>query len=64
MGDGRVTAMAMKNEDDGGGGNGNEDYAATAMVGGTYNNQLKVSAEEMMAEVAMATERATVTATR
>jgi hypothetical protein len=37
---------------------------ATAMVGETYNNQLKVSAEEMMAAVATATERATVTATR
>ncbi len=40
--------------------------ATTAMVGGTYNNQRKVSAEEMAAAAVMATatERTTVTATR
>ncbi len=62
----QAMAMAMNNEDNSGSGDGDEDYGGNSDDGGTYNNQLKVSAEEMAAAAGTETamERATMTAMR
>ncbi len=62
----QATVMVMKNKDNGGGREGNEEYGGNSDGGGTYNNQLKVSAEEIAAATATLTamERGTVKAAR
>ncbi len=62
----RATVMVMKNKDDGGGRKGNEEYGGNSDGGGTYNNQLKVSVEEIATATTTLTamERGMVTAAR